>query len=1080
MMKPPFLRFVIPLLLAGSAVSAGDRVEDFLSEARQAFANRDGARLEELVADARIVNFEAVATLLSEDDGNDGELAARLAAIHRDVFDDDAPLRRVRMFRGWSTEERAVYDQAVERKEAGNAAFREGRNDEARALYEEALARFDQVGDTRGEANCHLNLGSVASVIGDPVRGLEHLDRASALAAEAGDREAVAWIEHNRAYGLIDLGKLEEAKQALEVALSVSREAGERGVEASALNTLGTLELSLGQLDEAELHFRATGAIAEELGDPQLEGITWVNLAAIDGLRGDLSASAASLERAFGIAREAGDPPAMADTALALSQVELERGDADVSREWLDRATEIAAAIESPLLQARIAFAEARLVAEHSRYADSLAWTDRALEHLEELDAPLLLGRVLQARAVALFYLAEYDAAFAAAERAGSLAGAAGDPKYEADVRILVAYLAATLGDLETGLEKATAAVELYRVAGDVIEQGRALNTLGFLRVRSGAAAAARAAFAEAETLLTPESSPRELSELLLDMAALELETGGRLEDALERVQRARTIAGEDHTYELIHAGLLEAEILLRTDKAAAARDALDGIRSLPRASRTAVHEWRFQYLSGRVRLALGDPAEALEAFQRAVDEVERLRSGARRVPWKATLLEDRIAPYRELAALQVSLGRAEEAYRTARMAKARTFVERLSGIDDLERTFGETGSRGRDERLLPAAIAPVGALQEALAAGEIVLDFFFVPDALLVFAIDEDDLSVTRVSTTEEELRPWVESLRHPGRASSQEAAVTDAFHAASTRLANILLTPLAEALVTREHLLIVPNGPLHAIPFAALEFRGRPLFESHAISVLPAVEVLLANRREGTVHQPPRTLILGDPITADRGYPPLPGARAEARSVARVVKGEDATVVRLGEDASESYLRDHAREYEVIHVAAHGRVDRRFPANSYLALTAGDGEDGRWSAAEIAAQTIPAELIVLSGCGTGVEGSLVAGFEPPGDEREGLVRAFLGAGAASVVASLWEIDDDAARAILPRFYEKLVGGDTATPSRALSALQRDLVAGKIRTAAGRALTHPFYWAGLVSYGGGWVEPSSPRDSAP
>src|SRR5439155_17976655 len=118
-------------------------------------------------------------------------------------------------------------------------------------------------------------------------------------------------------------------------------------------------------------------------------------------------------------------------------------------------------------------------------------------------------------------------------------------------------------------------------------------------------------------------------------------------------------------------------------------------------------------------------------------------------------------------------------------------------------------------------------------------------------------------------------------------------------------------------------------------------------------------------------------------------------AREVRRVAEIWGAgSVVATGSEASEAMLAQRAPGAEVLHIAAHGRIDRITPWRSRLDLAAGGGADGRLTAEEIAASGLGAARVVLSGCETAAE-SAVARDEAPGDEREGLVRAFLRAGA-------------------------------------------------------------------------------------
>ena len=208
-----------------------------------------------------------------------------------------------------------------------------------------------------------------------------------------------------------------------------------------------------------------------------------------------------------------------------------------------------------------------------------------------------------------------------------------------------------------------------------------------------------------------------------------------------------------------------------------------------------------------------------------------------------------------------------------------------------------------------------------------------------------------------------------------------------------------------------------------------------------------------------------MGDPAS---GRPRLPAAAREARAVGALASRPK---VLTGTAATEAAFRALAPGKEWIHVAAHGRIDRIAPTRTHLALAAGGGDDGRLEAGEVATMQLAASLVVLSGCGTGIDGGLARG-DAPADERAGLPRAFLQAGAGTVVAGLWEMDDAAAAALVPRLY---AGLRARAPAAALADLQRDLAAGRIRGEDGDLLDHPYYWAGLQAWGVGFALPPMP-----
>jgi CHAT domain-containing protein len=151
----------------------------------------------------------------------------------------------------------------------------------------------------------------------------------------------------------------------------------------------------------------------------------------------------------------------------------------------------------------------------------------------------------------------------------------------------------------------------------------------------------------------------------------------------------------------------------------------------------------------------------------------------------------------------------------------------------------------------------------------------------------------------------------------------------------------------------------------------------------------------------------------------PPLPAANGEARAIAEILGGTSVTL--LGDSATESALKKQPLgQFRVLHFAVHGLVSTKFPDRSALVLypdPAGN-EDGFWQAREIARTQLNADLVTLSACDVG-SGAVV------GEEGvSNLVRPFLIAGARTVVANIWEANDDFSRGLMREFYSRLATG--------------------------------------------------------
>ena len=256
-----------------------------------------------------------------------------------------------------------------------------------------------------------------------------------------------------------------------------------------------------------------------------------------------------------------------------------------------------------------------------------------------------------------------------------------------------------------------------------------------------------------------------------------------------------------------------------------------------------------------------------------------------------------------------------------------------------------------------------------------------------------------------------------------------------------------------------IVPHGPLGALAFAALQNeRGRYLLEDYTPHYVPAGAVLqfTAAKRHADSRRSGGVLLIADPAlppARSRLEPQLarlPGARKEIRAIAPFVPRARLTMIQDAA-ATETRIRAAASGKTVLHFATHAIVRDDEPLRSYLALAAEENRegsaDGVLSAEEIYALDLDADLVVLSACRS-------AGGRVTGDGIATFARAFIYAGAPSLVASLWDVADEPTNRLLPDFYRAWMGG--ASKARALRAAQlrllHDLRANLVRVdTAGR-----------------------------
>jgi len=313
--------------------------------------------------------------------------------------------------------------------------------------------------------------------------------------------------------------------------------------------------------------------------------------------------------------------------------------------------------------------------------------------------------------------------------------------------------------------------------------------------------------------------------------------------------------------------------------------------------------------------------------------------------------------------------------------------------------------------------------------------------------------------------------SLRAYLKIISERSAGVAAINGAAERIGRQLLPFLTGGrYADASNLIIVPDGILHDLPFESLRVRhgngNRYLIESYAVSYGPSASSLLALRdRRGDRIWTKDLLALGGALYDDvspmdaKGlrqrsfdFRPLPYSEREVREVAKLF-AKDRVHILVGEAANEDALKAlRLQDYRIIHFACHGLLDETHPLRSALVLSLG-GErvnDGFLEMREIYGLSTAADLVVLSACRT-ARGRLELAEGPMG-----ISRSFFFAGARSVLASLWPVNDKPAVILMREFYRNLLAGRPAKEALRLAKLSL------LRSSWG----HPYYWASFVLIG--------------
>jgi CHAT domain-containing protein len=421
------------------------------------------------------------------------------------------------------------------------------------------------------------------------------------------------------------------------------------------------------------------------------------------------------------------------------------------------------------------------------------------------------------------------------------------------------------------------------------------------------------------------------------------------------------------------------------------------------------------------------------------------------------------------------------------RYASAAKEEERLSV--ELERAVGA-------EATGPEADVTPSAVRGALPADAVLVDLLRTRGRYWAFVAARDRPEVRLDLGDAEEVDRLVEEVRADLGAPSPAAA-----------LAALLLRPLVPHVpVGTARLVLCPDGALATLPFAVLPWgeTRAPLLEAFPLHHLASPSDLLVARQGGAGRG---ALVVGGveygtPAVRDErrrsglrplDLAPLPGAAAEAAEVAARL-GSGALLLR-GRDATEERVRSEVVGRGRVHLATHGFVRevlgqalRRatrwtpdtldpaaarhlsgfdpmvLPGLALAGAATGDGggdDDGVLTALEATQLDLSAaDVVVLSGCAT------AGGTNESGEGMLGLVRGFRLAGARSVVASLWDVDDDSTRLLMRRFYDLLLDPERPVPP-AEAIRQAASWLRSVRSADGAfPYASPSHWAAFVAFG--------------
>lgn len=865
---------------------------------------------------------------------------------------------------------------------------------------------------------------------------------AQALAYSNRFDEALGWLEEGA--GLADAGgeRVEGARARLAMLHALARQ--------------GRYDRAVAVGEEARRAFVAAGALV-------LAARADINLGVTQRMRGNPRGALEHFDRAA---------PALDQEPLLLAQLESNRAEALLDLTQFERAERAFESALGAFRRAGIARAAAIVEGNLADLSGRQGRIERALTHFERARRQL------------------------------------GDQDAPGDVARLQAEQAEVMGAVglyEQAADALRGAIPVLQAHRLTWEEARALSALGRVLIRSGEFPLAKESLDRGESVFGALAHPAGIARVRMAQAEIAIAEGDWARGE-ELLASAAGLIG-DRPADAAQVRLYLAQVALRTGRLDLAGEEIELGIATARSLELAPLLADLLHLRARVHRAAGRPAEALADLRAAIAQVERVRGTLQADRFRAAFLGDRAATYEECVSTALDLGQPDavsEAFAVIERAKGRSLLDLLRGgvqlaesvhaparddaeagllsalaglrgelnalyaqLDDTvlrprtggplkewkgavsqrERAIAGIESRLAATKTLAGVFAEPVGLEEARRAvgpGTVAVEYFVEEGNLSAVVFSGDILVVRRRFARMEEVAERINAFHFqigraiarglPGGAAGDRLA-DDACHELGG-LWQLLLAPIKDAVGNPARLLVIPHGPLFRVPFHALWHDGRALIEDCEVVYAPSAGILahLPLRTTGG-----RTLVVG---VSDALAPQAESEAAEiaALGASELLVGPDATIARVLRSAEHAGL---------VHLATHARFVAGDPLASGVRLA-----DGWLSAREIFRIRLNGAAVLLSGCDTGR--SAVAS----GDELLGLVRAFFGAGASSLVLSLWPVHDESGARSMETFYKDWY----SRPGSGSGGLSRALRTAQI--ASKKQHPHPAAWAPFILMG--------------
>ena len=932
-----------------------------------------------------------------------------------------------------------------------------GKYDKAEEYHQKALKIHTEIGDKEGEAADYGNLGRVFHSLGKFERAKDYLQKAIKILIEIGKKSGEAAVYGNLGIVYQSLREYENAKDHFQKALKILIETGNKIGETTVYEHLGTVFQSLNKYEKAEEYFQKALKIRIEIGDKGLGAAAYENLGTLFHSIGEHKKAEEYLQKALAIRIEIGDKEGEAVNYGNLGNVFQSLGEYDKAEEYHQKTLKIQMEIGDKRGEAT-AYGNLGVVFQtRGEYEKARNYHLKALKIQMEMEDKRGEATAYGNLGVVFQYLGKHEKAEDCLQKALEIRIEIGVKSGEAADYGNLGAVYQSLGEYKKAEEFYQKALQFAVAVRNKRQEAANCGNLGTVFQSLGAYEKAAEYYQKALKIRIEIGDKNGQATDYGNQGVL-FHYVGEYKKAEEYLQKALEIRIQigDKTGEATACANL-GSVYFSLGEYSTAKEYQE--KALYLACKVGYTELQFRSHLNLTLLTLysatGNFLEAVSSLFKCIEKSEEMRRYLRgNDRFKISFLDIHVSPYKLLMRLLTVVEKFNEAVYITELSHARALADMMSDQYAVKQERPATPHSWLSiERIIPKEV-DYACLYISYHGRDLFL-WILKPFKPVFFRLKDINncLSAKGERRTVDEVFgdvsfrnflsfPTQESCEDRSLFSSNASCLTPSRPVEEdededqyseppslTQCHKMIIDPVAD-LLDQPEIIIVPEGLLYNIPFAALRNEnGNYLSESFRIRVVPSLMTLkLIQDSSADYHSQTGALIVGDPDVGEVKYKghtdrmkPLPCAREEAEMIGRLLGVQPL----LGKHATKQAVLHDLNSVSLIHFAAHGDAERGEIALAPPQLYNGipQEEDYLLTVAEIAQVRLRSKLVVLSCCHS-------AKGEIRSEGVVGIARAFLGSGARSVLVSLWAIEDEATMKFMSHFYEHLVVGVSASES--------------------------------------------------